>query len=309
MNIYPLKLYPAFKDYLWGGTKLHDYFPDCTTVPAAEAWVLSCHKDGESTVKNGPLSGKTLSEALEVFGRDALGENGKKFDFFPVLIKLIDAKKDLSVQVHPDDEYARKNENSYGKTEMWYVVDCEEGARLFYGFKEKISKQEFEQRIKDNTLTDILRSVEVKKGDCFFIPSGTIHAIGSGMLIAEIQQNSNCTYRVYDFGRLGADGKPRELHIQKALDVTKTEPAQPADFGGKKILADCQYFNSKLLQGSCELEVGEDSFSAVLVISGTGCLKWAEGQIELSAGDCIFLPANIGKVGISGDLKFIETRV
>lgn len=309
MNIYPLKLYPAFKDYLWGGTKLHDYFPDCTTVPAAEAWVLSCHKDGESTVKNGPLSGKTLSEALDVFGRDALGENGKKFDFFPVLIKLIDAKKDLSVQVHPDDEYARKNENSYGKTEMWYVVDCQEGARLFYGFKEKISKQEFEQRIKDNTLTDALRSVEVKKGDCFFIPSGTIHAIGSGMLIAEIQQNSNCTYRVYDFGRLGADGKPRELHIQKALDVTKTEPAQPADFGGKEILADCQYFNSKLLQGSCELEVGEDSFSAVLVISGTGCLKWAEEQIELSAGDCIFLPANMGKVGISGDLKFIETRV
>ena len=309
MNIYPLKLYPAFKDYLWGGTKLHDYFPDCTTVPAAEAWVLSCHKDGESTVKNGPLSGKTLSEALDVFGRDALGENGKKFDFFPVLIKLIDAKKDLSVQVHPDDEYARKNENSYGKTEMWYVVDCQEGARLFYGFKEKISKQEFEERIKDNTLTDALRSVEVKKGDCFFIPSGTIHAIGSGMLIAEIQQNSNCTYRVYDFGRLGADGKPRELHIQKALDVTKTEPAHPADFGGKEILADCQYFNSKLLQGSCELEVGEDSFSAVLVISGTGCLKWAEEQIELSAGDCIFLPANMGKVGISGDLKFIETRV
>ncbi len=309
MNIYPLKLYPAFKDYLWGGTKLHDYFPDCTTVPAAEAWVLSCHKDGESTVKNGPLSGKTLSEALDVFGRGALGKNGKKFDFFPVLIKLIDAKKDLSVQVHPDDEYARKNENSYGKTEMWYVVDCQEGARLFYGFKEKISKQEFEQRIKDNTLTDALRSVEVKKGDCFFIPSGTIHAIGSGMLIAEIQQNSNCTYRVYDFGRLGADGKPRELHIQKALDVTKTEPAQPADFGGKEILADCKYFNSKLLQGSCELEVGEDSFSAVLVISGTGCLKWAEEQIELSAGDCIFLPANMGKVGISGDLKFIETRV
>ena len=170
MNCYPLKLYPAFKDYLWGGTKLHDFYPDCTANPAAEAWVLSCHKDGQSTVTNGPLAGKTLSEAVEAFGRDALGKRGKAFDFFPLLIKLIDAKKDLSVQVHPDDQYAEKNEHSYGKTEMWYVVDCNEGARLFYGFKQKISKEEFEQRIKDNTLTDALRSVEVKKGDCFSFP-------------------------------------------------------------------------------------------------------------------------------------------
>lgn len=309
MNIYPLKLYPAFKDYLWGGTKLHDFYPDCTTVPAAEAWVLSCHKDGQSTVTNGPLSGKTLSEAIDALGKDVLGERGKKFDFFPVLIKLIDAKKDLSVQVHPDDEYARKYENSYGKTEMWYVVDCEEGARLFYGFKEKTSKEEFEKRIKDNTLTDILRSVEVKKGDCFFIPSGTIHAIGKGMLIAEIQQNSNCTYRVYDYGRLGADGKPRQLHIEKALDVTKTEPASPVDFGGENVLADCKYFNSKLLCGPAEIEVDGESFSAILVIDGEGGICAGGETLKLKTGDSIFLPASIGKVEISVNVKFIETRV
>lgn len=309
MNYYPLKLYPAFKDYLWGGTRLHKFFPDCTADPAAEAWVLSCHKDGQSTVTNGPLSGKTLSEAIDVFGADALGENGKAFDFFPVLIKLIDAKKDLSVQVHPDDDYARKNENSYGKTEMWYVVDCEEGARLFYGFKDKISKEEFKQRIKENTLTDALRSVDVKKGDCFFIPSGTIHAIGSGMLIAEIQQNSNCTYRVYDYGRLGADGKPRQLHIEKALDVTKTEPAQPADFGGNGVLADCKYFKAKLYKGAADIEVDGKSFSALLVTDGEGTLECSGETTELKTGDCIFLPASIGKVSVKGQLTFIETKV
>ena len=167
MKKYPLKLYPAFKDYLWGGTRLHKFYPDCTVDPAAEAWVLSCHKDGESLVSNGELKGKTLSEALETFGGDVLGSHGKKFDFFPILIKLIDAKKDLSVQVHPNDEYARRVEGGYGKTEMWYVVDCEKDARLFYGFKDAISREEFEKRIRDNTLTDALKAVNVKKGDCF----------------------------------------------------------------------------------------------------------------------------------------------
>ena len=309
MNMYPLKLYPAFKDYLWGGTKLHKYFPDCKSDPAAEAWVLSCHKDGQSIIENGELKGKTFGEALEIFGSDALGENGKSFDFFPVLIKLIDAKKDLSVQVHPDDEYAMKNENSFGKTEMWYVVDCDEGARLFYGFKNKISKKEFEKNIKENTLTNVLQSVEVKKGDCFFIPAGTIHAIGSGMLIAEIQQNSNCTYRVYDYGRLGSDGKPRELHIQKALDVTKLTPADVHDFGNKEILADCKYFNSKIINKPCTIDVDEKSFSALLVISGNGKLICGDFKIELSAGSSIFIPANSGKVILEGNFEVIETRV
>ena len=171
------------------------------------------------------------------------------------------------------------------------------------------SKEEFEKRIKDNTLTDILRSVEVKKGDCFFIPSGTIHAIGKGMLIAEIQQNSNCTYRVYDYGRLGADGKPRQLHIEKALDGTKTEPASPVDFGGENVLADCKYFNSKLLCGPAEIEVDGESFSAILVIDGEGGICAGGETLKLKTGDSIFLPASIGKVEISGNVKFIETRV
>ena len=308
--MYILKLSPALKDYIWGGTRLKTEFKIETPMQTvAEAWVLSAHKDGPSVIENGELKGKTLLQGIESFGRECLGTNCAGISDFPILIKLIDADKNLSVQVHPDDEYARKYENSYGKTEMWYVVDCEEGARLFYGFKEKTSKEEFEKRIKDNTLTDILRSVEVKKGDCFFIPSGTIHAIGKGMLIAEIQQNSNCTYRVYDYGRLGADGKPRQLHIEKALDVTKTEPASPVDFGGENVLADCKYFNSKLLSGPAEIEVDGESFSAILVIDGEGGLCAGGETLKLKTGDSIFLPAGIGKVEISGNVKFIETRV
>ena len=219
MNKYPLLLKPTIKDYLWGGTKLKTDFGFKTEKDiAAEAWVLSLHKDGMNIVLNGEYSGKPLNEVLETWGKSALGKNAERFSYFPILIKLIDAKQKLSVQVHPDDKYALSVEGEYGKTEMWYVVDCDEGAELIYGFKEDISKEEFESRIKDNTLTEVCNFVPVNKGDVFFIEAGTLHAIGEGILIAEVQQNSNTTYRVSDYGRLGADGKPRPLHIEKAVD-------------------------------------------------------------------------------------------
>ena len=159
---------------------------------------------------------------------------GKSLDSFPVLIKLIDAKDNLSIQVHPYDEYAQRVEHEQGKTEAWYVIDCEEGAELIYGFKKEISSQEFEERIMNNTLLDVVNSVPVKKGDLFFIESGTLHAIGKGILLAEVQQNSNSTYRVYDYGRVGADGKPRELHIKKAVDVTSCTPPTHS-YGAKPV--------------------------------------------------------------------------
>ncbi|MGN0552633.1 MAG: type I phosphomannose isomerase catalytic subunit, partial [Oscillospiraceae bacterium] len=210
--MYPLKLKPAFKDYLWGGTKLRDvYGKDCSFDKVAESWELSCHKDGNSVIDNGEAKGMTLAEYIEKKGKAILGKNCERFENFPVLIKLIDAKDNLSVQVHPDNEYAMRVEGEYGKTEMWYIVDCDEGAELIYGFKGNVSKEEFAERIKNNTLLEITNSVPVKKGDVFFIRSGTLHAIGKGILIAEIQQNSNTTYRVYDYGRVGADGKTRPL--------------------------------------------------------------------------------------------------
>lgn len=212
MNTIELK--PACKDYLWGGEKLRDnYGIDSPLHPLAEAWMLSCHPDGPNMVVSGPHAGKTFPAYIEAVGRGCLGADCEAFSDFPILIKLIDAKGDLSIQVHPSDDYALAHEHQLGKTEAWYVMDCDEGATLYYGFRHQIGKEELARRAQDGTLTDVLNAVPVEKGDLFFIPSGTIHAIRKGILVAEIQENSNVTYRVYDYGRTGADGKPRQLHL------------------------------------------------------------------------------------------------
>lgn len=306
--MYTLKLKPALKDYLWGGTRLKtEYKMESDLEKVAEAWVLSTHKDGPSVVLNGELCGKTLTEAVEIFGADCLGENGRKFSYFPILIKLIDAKDDLSVQVHPNDEYALKVEGEYGKTEMWYIVDCEEGAALYYGFKEEISKEDFRKKIADNTITDVLNRVPVKKGDVFFIPSGTIHAIGRGILIAEIQQNSNTTYRVCDYGRLGADGKPRPLHIDKAVEVTNLTPPPESKDLSAGTLAECEYFKVRLFSTDKqkEIEVDNTSFTSILCLEG----EVSFDGVTLVKGDCAFIPANRGKITFKGSATLIESRV
>ena len=205
--LYPLKLNAAFKDYLWGGTRLRDEFNKQTDIdPVAESWELSCHHDGQSIISNGEFSGKTLAQYIETVGKQVIGTKAPKDKDFPILIKFIDAKQSLSVQVHPDDKYALLHEGESGKTEMWYVMDATPDATLIYGFTHEISHQEFERRIKDNTLLEVCNQVPIKKGDVFFIEAGTLHAIGAGALIAEIQQSSNSTYRVYDYGRVGKDG-------------------------------------------------------------------------------------------------------
>lgn len=307
--MYPLKLTPTIKDYIWGGTRLRDQFGLQSNLDRlAEAWVLSCHKDGASTVQNGSLAGKTLAEAIAEWGPDCLGTKGKAFAFFPMLIKLIDAKSNLSIQVHPSDDYALEVEKEFGKTEMWYVVDADEGAYLYYGFKEAVSQEEFARRIADDTITQVLNKVEVKKGDCFFIEAGTIHAIGAGLLIAEIQQNSNTTYRVYDYGRVGADGKPRELHVEKAKAVTELcPPKYPVQNLQAGRLAECPYFtvDKHDLQGELTLQVGSDSFSSLLCVSGAAEVN----GVALQAGECVFLPAGLGEVKVSGKAELIESRV
>lgn len=306
-KMYPLVLKPVIKDYLWGGTRLKDEFGFETDKQiAAEAWMLACHKDGTNIVENGAYSGKQLDEVLKLWGFE---------NKFPILIKLIDAKDRLSVQVHPDNKYALENEGEYGKTEMWYVVDCEPGAQLIYGFKEKISKSEFEERIKDNTLDGVMNYVPVKKGDVFFIKSGTLHAIGKGILIAEIQQNSNTTYRVSDYGRLGADGKPRELHIRKAVDVTVTDkPTIPYgnvgkvckyEYGTERELAVCEYFKTvKLdLDGTKEINC-ENGFVSLLVLNGEITVKYDGGEESALKGGSILIPQGI-KVSVSGKAEII----
>lgn len=315
-----IKLRPSFKDYLWGGTRLRDDFgKDCDFDKVAESWELSCHKDGPSYVAEGEYEGMTLTEYAAKFP-EVLGSACGRFEYFPILIKLIDAKDNLSVQVHPDNEYALRVEGEYGKTEMWYVIDADPGAQLLYGFKDSISKEEFRQRIENNTLLDVVNSVPVKKGDFFFIESGTLHAIGKGILIAEIQQSSNVTYRVYDYGRLGADGKPRPLHIEKALKVTNTKPLDPErpvyglelDGVVTQLLADCQYFNVNRHRLIKELELYADknSFAHVLMIGGSGGELAADNcRLELTMGSSVFVPAGTGAFAIKGNCDVIVTTI
>lgn len=319
MQMQPLILIPPIKDYIWGGTKLRDEFgKESGLERLAESWELSCHKDGGSVIADGSYAGKTLAEYL-ADNKNALGYNCDGFEFFPVLIKLIDACDNLSVQVHPDNEYAQRVEGEYGKTEMWYIVDCDEGASLIYGFKEEISKEEFRKAIETNTLLDKVNTVPVKKGDVFFINAGTLHAIGKGILIAEIQQNSNTTYRVYDYGRVGADGKPRELHIEKALDVTKLTPAEPyklpepEKLEGRTVqrLADCEYFTVSREEVETEtlLCADEASFNHVLVLEGEGTLISDFGTAELKKGSSVFVPAGTGVYKIKGKCSIIITEI
>ena len=318
--MYPIKLTPAFKDYLWGGTRLRDDFgKDCDYDKVAESWELSCHKDGASVVANGEHEGKTLAQYIETEGKAVLGTNCGRFEQFPILIKLIDAKDNLSVQVHPNNEYAQRVEGEYGKTEMWYIVDCDEGAELLYGFKKEVTKEEFASRIKDNTLLEITQSVPVKKGDVFFIEAGTLHAIGKGILIAEIQQNSNTTYRIYDYGRVGADGKPRELHIDKAVEVTDLCPAKPypvteafeENGAVKRLLSKCEYFtvySVDVAEKAC-FNADETSFHNVLILEGNAELICGDTTLFLKKGDSVFVPAGCGEYTIAGSFKSVFTRI
>ena len=303
---YPLLLKPPVKDYLWGGQRLKNEFGyTCDGDIAAEAWVLSCHKDGSSVVTNGPLAGKTLPEALTEWGDAAIGEKAAAFPYFPVLIKLIDARDRLSVQVHPDNEYALRVEGEFGKTEMWYVVDCEPDAQLIYGLNCGLTREEFRKHIEDNTLPEVCNYVPVKKGDVFFIEAGTLHAIGAGILIAEVQQNSNTTYRVSDYGRLGADGKPRALHVDKAVDVTRlTPPRLPYGAIGEVMevpggtvreLSSCEFFTAHILEVSGSMHVGcMDSFTSLVCLEGECILEWDGGDaLHVQKGSSIFLPAGM----------------
>lgn len=312
-----LKLVPAFKDYIWVGHRLVDeYHKKYEGDVLAESWELSCHPDGLSRVANGPYAGKTLEEYIEKEGKEVLGSNCRRFREFPVLIKLIDAKQNLSVQVHPDDEYALKNEEQFGKTEMWYVVDAGPEAFLYYGFRKEISREEFAERIQNDTLTEVLNAVPVRKGDVFFIEAGTIHAIGKDILIAEIQQNSNVTYRVYDYGRVGKDGKKRDLHIEKALAVTNRVPV----LRGKNSyphVAECNYFTVDRLNldgktmSRMEGTVSEESFVSILILDGEGTVLCEDGResVEYRKGDSLFLMAGSGRYVVEGSCDALITTI
>ncbi|MBR2044042.1 MAG: class I mannose-6-phosphate isomerase [Clostridia bacterium] len=307
-----LRLSPAFKDYLWGGRIIKEKFGILDMDKVAEAWVLSTHKDGQSVVVNGAQKGKSLSEAVEALGEKALGEKAAAFEMFPQMLKIIDAEQSLSIQVHPSDEYALENEGQYGKTEMWYILDAKEGAGIYYGVKKECTKEQLRKAIDENKIEDVLRFVPCKKGESYFIPSGTIHAIGAGLLIAEIQQNSNVTYRVYDFGRVGADGKPRELHTEKALLVSNLTPmkdeakksAEIIKDGTKTLLSTCEYFEAVKLDINGEYTVKpNNSFVCVFILEGNGEID-GEGFQKF---DTFFIPADYGETLLRGNFEAMIT--
>lgn len=316
----PIKLQPVFKEIVWGGNRLKtDYGFKSELKNIAEAWMLCARQDGDNLIAEGVYKGKLFSEFIKE-NPEVLGTKGAAYAEFPLLIKFIDAKSDLSVQVHPDDEYAKEHENSYGKTEAWYILDCDEGAQLIYGFNKELTRDEFKKSIEDNTFLEYVNKVNVKKGDVFFIKAGTLHAIGGGILLAEVQQNCNTTYRVYDYGRL-VDGKPRELHIEKAIDVTDTvPPVRSGEPDGAKTtcgdafsqdLCSCEFFKMNTLEinGNYELTIGSETFVSLLVTNGSGVLNCGDTELKLISGDSIFVPANAGKLTVSGKIEILVSTL
>lgn len=312
-----IKLKPALKSYLWGGTKLRDlYKKQCASDTIAESWELSAHPAGQCTVATGRHKGKLFSSYLRTVGKEVLGWKCQSMAEFPLLVKFIDAREDLSVQVHPDDEYALENEREYGKNEMWYIVDCEPGAKLYIGFNRDLTREEVIQRVQEHTILEVLNQVPTHPGDVFFIPAGTVHAIGAGNLICEIQQSSNSTYRLYDYGRRDAQGNLRQLHLEKALEVLDLnwymQPVPRYDMPNEDaLLSECKYFKASIynVDKSIELEMDESSFQSILCLEGEGTLSAGRLVQTIQAGDCIFAPANAERLRADGQMKIVVLGV
>lgn len=319
----PMLLKPEGKDYLWGGTRLRtEYNKQINLTPLAETWECSVHPDGPSLVTNGEFAGMTLDKVLathpEYMGSKIDPESG-----FPILVKFIDAEKDLSVQVHPSDEYAREHEHQNGKTEMWYVMNAQPGASLVCGFAHDVTAEQLRKAIETGTLSKHLQKTPVHKGDVFFMPAGTIHAIGAGALIAEIQENSNVTYRVYDYDRVDKNGQKRELHFDKAVEVLDMKasdtmgqkPRMVHYYPGcsREVLCRCKYFETERIQVTkgFAFSVLDTSFQVLLCLEGSGGIEVNDGTqrpVRFSKGDCIFLPANLGRCHVIGEATLLKVR-
>jgi Phosphomannose isomerase len=313
-NLYPLKFNPIFKERIWGGTKLSTLLGKKlpTQSKIGESWELSAVDGSISVVTNGFLKDNNLQELIEVYMGDLVGEAVyEKFGTdFPLLIKLIDASDDLSIQVHPNDKLAKERHNSFGKTEMWYVVGCDPESKIYVGFNQEVDKAKYVKYLNENKLADILNVEISQKGDTFFIPSGRIHAIGKGNLIAEIQQTSDITYRMYDWGRVDDNGNPRELHTDLAVDAIdyNVYPSYKTDYKAQtnqsNNLVDCPYFTTNLIK----LEAGKgletdysllDSFIILMVLQGSIDITSPTGKETGKLGETILIPASLEQITIS----------
>ncbi len=315
----PLRLFPAGKGYIWGGERLKkEYNKHLDISPLAESWECSVHPDGMSLIDGGEYDGQTLKEVLERSPEYL----GTKSDNMPILIKFIDAAKDLSIQVHPDDKYAREHEGDNGKTEFWYVLDAEEGAELVYGFEHPMNREKLIDAIDNGKLEKMLHHIPVHKGDVFFVYPGTVHAIGKGIVLVEVQESSNVTYRLYDYNRVDKNGCKRPLHIERAADVLDMSPVrlirQPQRmvryyYGcARELLCRCEYFEVERIQVTkgFSFSVLDSSFQVLLCIDGNGGLETDETNkpFRFAKGACLFLPAGLGRCHIIGDCVLLKVR-
>lgn len=317
-----VRLEPAFKDYLWGGEQLKRlYHKRCDYDVIAESWELSAHPDGQSVIAEGRWKGMLFNDYLRRLGRDRLGWKAELYEEFPVLVKLIDASKPLSIQVHPYDDYAMSVEREYGKNEMWHIIQCDEGSYIYCGFRTDVTREQVLEAVEKQSLIQLLNRYEVREGDTIFIPAGTIHAIGEGILLCEVQQSSNSTYRIYDYGRRDKYGRTRELHLEKAMEVLdlscwdnrniRHEGGVKIDGGRKDVLVQCKYFET--VKYVVEDEVGilldETSFTSIQMLKGTARLQAGEAELAAAAGESFFLPAGRLTLRVKGRCQFLMTRL
>ncbi|HAL82835.1 MAG TPA: mannose-6-phosphate isomerase [Mucilaginibacter sp.] len=308
-SLYPLKFKTIYKDKIWGGQKIKTYLhKDFGTLPnCGETWEISGVKSDVSVVANGELAGESLAGLLEKYQGDLVGK--KVYDHFgnvfPLLVKFIDANEDLSIQVHPGDELAKKRHNSFGKTEMWYVIEADPGSTLIAGFNKELNEQEYLEKFNSGHLIDILNKEDVKAGDVFFLPAGRVHTIGKGLLIAEIQQTSDITYRIYDFDRVDDKGNKRELHTEEALAAIdfkhypEYKTAYQPEENKTVMLVSCPYFTTNLMEFTENTEKdysGLDSFVIYVCVEGEFTVKHNGSDYPVKMGDCILLPKTIDKV-------------
>ena len=319
MKLYPLQFEPILKDRIWGGTKLKTYLnkPIASEI-TGESWEISTVENDVSIIANGVFKGKLLNELINDFPEQVLGTKvfeqfGKQF---PLLFKYLDAREDLSIQVHPNDELAAKRHNSFGKTEMWYVMQADDEARLIVGFKEKSSSEEYIKHLENKTLLSILDTKKVKKGDVFFLETGTVHAIGAGTVIAEIQQTSDITYRLYDFDRVDANGNTRELHVDLALEAINYDKVE-AQKEYLKIentsneVVDCSYFTTNFipLNGNLNVNKNQNSFTVYMCVDGDFELILNEEKYNYKKGDTVLIPSSLTDFQLSGKASLLEIYI
>jgi mannose-6-phosphate isomerase len=322
--LYPLKFHPIYKDKIWGGEKIRTVLKkDFSPLPnCGESWEISCYQNNVSIIKNGHLAGKNLQQIIDTYKAQLLGQHViKTFNYeFPLLIKFIDANEDLSIQVHPDDELAKKRHQSFGKTEMWYIIKADKNAELITGFNQKMDKKTYLEKFNEGAILDILNTEKVLDDDVFFIPAGRIHTLGKGLLLTEIQQSSDLTYRIYDFDRLDQFGNKRELHIDKALDAIdynyypeyKTRYTDKEDTPVEIVRS--KYFTTNKILLNVELErdiKSLDSFVIYICLDGKGEILYGDDRSHLKMGEVILIPAALNRYTLKPDnhLKLLETYI